>query len=264
MTARLHGNHAKMALQPLQYSLVLTGLNAQRPEVVIIIMATKTGNTDADCVLCTADDTVFTLRMILETEHEPRQCLRVHIRKLIGPDAFNNIARRGGKAASLTDFERRFQRNRNGPSGCVAADIRLIDPSARDIKSRRQLTRTLLQFCAAPRCKSLVWITLKNHIFHTALLTDPTFLLASAITVNNQNIRLHDVQRRQEIHHAMPLIDEGILYIADAFHHEQTLLLRINRLVILVMKDGFIRTNTHVQVAILSRLTKELHMTTMQ
>ena len=64
--------------------------------------------------------------------------------------------------------------------------------------------------------------------------------------------------------YSMPLIDEGILYIADAFHHEQTLLLRINRLVILVMKDGFIRTNTHVQVAILSRLTKELHMTTMQ
>ena len=72
------------------------------------------------------------------------------------------------------------------------------------------------------------------------------------------------LDRGHKIHDAAACIDEGILDVADALDHEQAFLLGIDGLMVLVFQDGCIGANSHVQVAILGRLSEKLHMPAVQ
>ena len=84
-----------MVLQPTQHILILTGLYLLRPKVVIIPMAAKSWNADAYSILCSADDAVFSLWVILKAEHEARKGFWIHVRQVVRPDAAYDVTRAG-------------------------------------------------------------------------------------------------------------------------------------------------------------------------
>ena len=97
-----------------------------------------------------------------------------------------------------------------------------------------------------------------------ALLAEATFLLVAPVCIHDKDIRSDGLHRGDEVHDTVPLVDECILHITDALDHEQALLLGVQRLMVLVMQDGGITADAHIQIAIGCRLTEELHMPAMQ
>lgn len=67
-----------MVFQETEIHLILRTLYLLRPEVVVIIMTHQTGNTDTDRILGTRDDTIVTLRIVLEAEYQSGEHLRIH------------------------------------------------------------------------------------------------------------------------------------------------------------------------------------------
>ena len=91
-------------------------------------MTAKARYANSDGILCPADKSSSFLGIILETEHQLGQHLRIHIRQLIRPYLFYHVAGRSRKPAALADLESRLQRNGNCPAGSIFAYIRLVDP----------------------------------------------------------------------------------------------------------------------------------------
>lgn len=90
--------------------------------------------------------------------------------------------------------------------------------------------------------------------------TDPY----KTIGIHHKDIRLHHIHRRDKIHDAAALIDVSILHITDRLHHKETLLLRIERLMVLIAQDGLIGADAHIEVAILGSLSKKLNVAAVQ
>ncbi|MBR5740167.1 MAG: hypothetical protein IKX81_02610 [Firmicutes bacterium] len=87
----------------------MAGLDLVRPETVVIVMTHKARHANPDRVLGTGYDTIRTLGIVLETEHELGQHLRIHVRKLVRPDLTDHVPGRGGQAATVPDLKRRFE-----------------------------------------------------------------------------------------------------------------------------------------------------------
>ena len=98
--SRFHRNHHQVVFQESEGHLILRTLNLLRPEVVVIIMTHQTGNTDTDRILGTRDDTVMTLRIVLETENQSGEHLRIHLRQPHRPYLLNHLTGRGGQTTS--------------------------------------------------------------------------------------------------------------------------------------------------------------------
>ena len=77
-SSRFHRNHHQMVFQETESHLILRTLNLLRPEIVVIIMTHQAGNTDTDRILGTRDDTVVTLRIVLEAENQSGKHLRIY------------------------------------------------------------------------------------------------------------------------------------------------------------------------------------------
>lgn len=93
----------------------------------------------------------------------------------------------------------------------------------------------------------------KNTIFFSnkAVQEDiPSRFLTFFTLLFHQNflrpVAPHRGQRPAILKNAARCIDEGILHVADALHHEQVLLLVVHRLVMLVLLDGLVRTDANV------------------
>ena len=227
-------------------------------------MAAESGHTDSNGILRSTDDTVLPFGMVLKTEHQSCQCLRIHIGQLVRPDTLDKVARGCTQSASVSYLERWFQRDGQCPAGGMTTHIRLVYPGTRQIQAGRNLARTLLQVRTAPGCQPFMGITFQHHIFHSSLLAHLALGVRTAVAVHHQYVRFHNVQRGQEIQYAVSGVDICILHITDALYHEQTFLLRIHRLVILVVQDGLVRTDTHIQIPILRCLAEKLHMPRVQ
>ena len=253
-----------MLLQPAEHLLIVAGLNLLRPEPIIIIVTTESRNANADRILSTTDDTIRALWVILEAEYQLSQRLWVHVRQLVGPYFLDHIARAGAQSTTLTNVESRFQRDGDCPSWCQARHIGLVNPCTSQIQTRRNLRLTLLQVRRRTCLQSLLRHTFQDDIFHAPLFADTPFVVVATIAVDHQNVGLHNVQRRQEIKDATALIDVGILHIADALHHEQSLLFGVDGLVVLIALDGLVGAYANIQITILSSLSEELHMSAVQ
>ena len=106
--------------------------------------------------------------------------------------------------------------------------------------------------------------SLQHDVFDAPLAADALLLRRAAVLVHHEHIRLHDVQRRQEIQHTAARIDVRILHIANALDHEQPLLLAVDSLVVLISQNRSVAADAHIQIAELSRLPEELHMAAVQ
>jgi hypothetical protein len=143
----------------------------------------------------------------------------------------------------------------------MAADIWLVYPSSGKVESCRELTRTLLKRSAASRFKAFMWITLKHNVLDSTFLAQPAFIFITAITVDYKDIRLYNIKGRYKVHDSVTGIDICFLYIADTFDHEQSLLLGIDCLVVLIMQNRLIRSDSYIKVSITGCLTEKFHMT---
>ena len=112
-SSRFHRNHHQMVFQETESHLILRTLNLLRPEVVVIIMTHQTGHTDTDRILGTRDDTIVTLRIVLETENQSGEHLRIHLRQLHRPNLLNHLTGRGRKTTAVTHLKGWFQRDGN-------------------------------------------------------------------------------------------------------------------------------------------------------
>lgn len=74
----LHRNQHEVLFQPCENVFVVGHLDTLGPKVAGVQMAAEAGHANADSVLCTTDDAVVALRMILETEHETSECFGIH------------------------------------------------------------------------------------------------------------------------------------------------------------------------------------------
>ena len=214
-------------------------------------MTRETRHTDADSVLSSADDAVAALRVILETEDEPRQHLGVHVGQAIGPHALDGVARACREAATFTHLKCRLQRDGQRPAGSMAGDVGLVNPGTRKIEAGGQLAGQLLEVGAGASIKALGRHALQHDILHAAFTAQQALLLAVAVLVHHQTVWLDDVERGQEVQHAVPLVDVSLLDVADGLHHEQALTLAIERLVPLEALNGPVAADAHIQVAIL-------------
>ena len=91
-----------MGLQPKEDVLIIAGLYLLGPEAVIVLVAAKAGDADANAVLRTGDNAVAPFRVVLEAEHQLGQGLRVHIGELVRPNLTDHIAGAGGEAATYS------------------------------------------------------------------------------------------------------------------------------------------------------------------
>lgn len=136
-SSRFHRNHHQMVFQETEGHLILRTLYLLRPEVVVIIMTHQTGNTDTDRILGTRDDTIVTLRIVLEAEYQSGEHLRIHLRQLDRPYLLNHLTGRGRQTTAVAHLKGRFQRDGNRPSRMIHAYIRLINPSTSQIQTGR-------------------------------------------------------------------------------------------------------------------------------
>ena len=210
-------------------------------------MSDQSRHTDTDRILRTADDAITTLRIIFKTENEFGKNLRIHVWQLHRPDFLDHIAGRSRESTTLTHFESWHQRHGDSPSWCIAAYVRLINPGTRQVKTSRKLTGRILDISTGTGCQSLSRRTLQFYILNATLLAELALGFTSTIHIDNKDIRLHHIYRRNKVHDAVTLIDESILYISDRLHHKKAFLFRIERLMMLITEDGLIRPNTHIE-----------------
>lgn len=262
--ARLHRNHTEMALQPVEHLVIVASLKLLWPETIVVIMTAESRHTDTDAVLRTAHDAIAALRVVLKTEHELGKNLRIHVRQLHGPYLLDHIASGSGKSATLTHLEGRYERHGDRPARCKTAHVWLVDPSTRQVETSRQLAGRVLDVGARASRQSLGRSALQHHILDATLLAELALGLAAAIGIDHKDVWFHNIYRWHEVHDAASLVDEGILDITDRFHHEETFLLRVESLMVLIAKDGLIGADTDVKVSILGCLAEKFHMTTMQ
>ena len=67
-----------------------------------------------------------------------------------------------------------------------------------------------------------------------------------------------------KVHHTTACIDECVLHIAYALHHEQAFLFGIECAVVLIFQNRCVRPNANIQVAKLACLAEELHMSAVE
>lgn len=103
--ARGHGNHHEVLFEEAEGHLVIGALDLLGPEVIVVVVAAKAGDADADGVLGTRDVTVFALGIVLEAEHEAGKHLGIHLGELDGPYLLNHLAGRGAQAATIAHVE---------------------------------------------------------------------------------------------------------------------------------------------------------------
>lgn len=114
-----------MALQPKEDVFIIAGLNLLGPETVVVIVAAKPGDADANATLCTGDNAIAPLGIVFKAEHQLGQGLRVHIGELVRPNLTNHIAGAGAEAATLTHLKGGLQTDGDGPTGGILAHVRL-------------------------------------------------------------------------------------------------------------------------------------------
>ena len=214
-------------------------------------------------VLSSADDACATLGVVLKAEDELCQHLGVHIRQLIRPHFLDHVACRGAQSAAFPNLESRLKRYRYRPSWSKTRNIRLVDPGACKIEACRDAALDFFKLSAGTGSQAFLRRTLQHYVFHPSLLADPALIIISAVFVHHKDIRLHDIQRREEIQNATALIYVSVLHITDALHHKKTFLFTVNSLVVLVALDGFVAANSNIQITVLSRLSKEFNVTAM-
>ena len=106
--------------------------------------------------------------------------------------------------------------------------------------------------------------TLQFNVLNPPLLADAALFVAASFGIDYENVRTHKVQCRQIVDDAASCIDEGVLDIAYALHHEEAFLLREHRLAMLVLQVGGIGAYSHIEIPEAGGLHEELHMPAMQ
>ena len=235
-----------MTLQPTQHRLILTRLNLLRPEPVVVIVAAQARDANPNAVLRPADNPVTPFRIVLKAEHQFGQRLRVHIGQLVRPDLADHVAGAGAEAATLADLEGGLQADGDGPAGGVLGDVGLVNPRAGKVQARGNLALRLLEVGGAAGCEAFLRDALQDNVLDAMLLAEPALFVIAAIAIHHQNIGLEAFYRGDEVHDAAARVDERILHVADALHHEQALLLAIDGFVVLVFLDGLVRADAYV------------------
>lgn len=104
----------------------------------------------------------------------------------------------------------------------------------------------------------------EDNVFDASFTTDLLFLGAAAIGVDHKDVGTYLVEGGEEVEEAATFVDDGILDVFDGLHHEETFVFREHGLVVLVFKDGGIRTDADIEFTIFRRLTEEFDMATMK
>ena len=133
--AGLDGNHHEVLLEEAEGHLIGGVLDLLGPEIVIIVVTAQARNADADGILGTRDMAVLTLGVVLEAEDQTCQHLGIHLGELDGPDLLDHLAGRGAEAATVSHLKGGLQRDGEGPTGMVLADVGLVDPGTCEIKA---------------------------------------------------------------------------------------------------------------------------------
>ena len=102
---------------------------------------------------------------------------------------------------------------------------------------------------------------MQHHVFDAALFAKTPFFVRRSVFVDHKDVGFEPVDGIHKIHHAIAVVDEGVLHIADGFHHEETFFFGIQRLVVFVVQDGLVGADADIEVAILRRLSEELDVT---
>ena len=134
-----------MVFKPFQDGFVLAGFYFPGPIKLVVIVPDQARHTDSDAVLCPADDAVAALGVVLEAENEFGEHFRVHVGQFHRPDFLDHVACRGGEAATLAHLKSRLQRDGDGPSRSETRNVGLVNPSAGEVQTSRNLAEVMLQ-----------------------------------------------------------------------------------------------------------------------
>ena len=228
------------------------------------MVSAQSWHTDSDGILCSGNDAVTSLWVVLEAEDKLCQHLSIHVGQFYRPNPLYLFASGGGEAASFSYFEVRHKRDGKGPAWCEATDIRLVNPSSCQVESGWNLANLTLKACTRTRIKPVCRCPLKHDILYSALFAEPTLLVACSINIHHKAIRLEFLDRRHKVHHATTFVDESFFDVPNALYHEEAFLLGIERLVVLILQYSRIRPDADVEIAILSGLPEELNVPAMQ
>ena len=75
-----------MTFQPTEHFLIVACLYLVGPITRIIMVSAKTWHTDSDGILCSGNDAVTSLWVVLKAKDELCQHLGIHVRQFYGPN----------------------------------------------------------------------------------------------------------------------------------------------------------------------------------
>ena len=132
----------------------------------------------------------------------------------------------------------------------MAAYVWLVYPGTCQVETGRKLTGRILDIRARTGGEAISRSALQHHILDAPLLAELAFGFAAAVCIHHKDVGLHDVDGRNKVHNRL--------------HHKETLLLGIERLMMLVAENRLIGSDTSVEVAVLRRLAEKLNVAAMQ
>ena len=218
---------------------------------------------------------IYPFGIVLETKYQTSQHLGIHLGKAYRPYLPNLLTRGSRESTTFPHLEGRFQGDGKCPTWVMLTDIRLVYPSACQVQTGRyssshggvldpcilfSLAQGSLEGGRTACRESFCRCALQLDVFYTPLCADTPLLLTAPFGIDDKDVRLDKVERGQEINDATTFVDIGILDIAYGLHHEKTFFLREHGFAVLVLLVGSIRTNAHIEVAILGSLFEELHV----
>ena len=121
-----------------------------------------------------------------------------------------------------------------------------------------------LEVCAASCRQSVGGYALEHHIFNAAFQAEAAFVVRTSVLVDDEDIRAQGVDRRCEVEVSASAVHKSILYVSYSTDHEKTFLFREHRFVVLQFADGGIRTDAHVEPAVIGRLSEKFDVAAVQ
>ena len=121
-----------------------------------------------------------------------------------------------------------------------------------------------LEVCAASCRQSVGGYALEHHIFNAAFQAEAAFVVRTSVLVDDEDIRAQGVDRRCEVEVSASAVHKSILYVSYSTDHEKAFLFREHRFVVLQFADGGIRTDAHVEPAVIGRLSEKFDVAAVQ
>ena len=272
----IEGYHDEVLFEETEGHLVGGALYLLGPEVIVVIVSAQSWHTDADGVLGSGDVAVFSLGVVLETEHEAGKGLGVHLGETHRPDLLYHLTGAGAEAATVAHLKGGLQGDGDGPTGVVLADVGLVDPGTGDIQPcwNRAIGFWLLavggrwlllaeggfEGAGAAGLEAGMGCALELDVLDASFFAKLALGWAAAFGIDHEDVGLYDVEGGDKVDDSTTLIDIGFFHGLDVPYHEEAFFLGEHGLTMFVLEVGGIGPYAYIEVAKLGGLLEELYV----